>query len=154
MSLRGRTLHTLPLLQREGSSHGTQFSTNFSSVSPSHGLQLSMSCPSMGPSHRVQSFRNRLLQRGFRTGSQALPANLLRCGLLSSRVHRSCQEPAPAWGSPRGHSFLQASTCSSVVSLRCATGGHLLHCGPPWSAGEEPASPWSSSRVAREGSLL
>jgi len=30
------------------------------------------------------------------TGSQALPANLLRHGLLSSRCHRSWQQPAPA----------------------------------------------------------
>jgi len=39
-------------------------------------------------------------------------------------------------------------------SLPQATGGYLLHCGPPWTAGEQPASPWSSSQVAREGSLL
>jgi len=49
-------------------------------------------------------------------GSQALPANLLWRGLLSPQVHRSCQEPAPARGSPRGHSLLQASTCSGVGS--------------------------------------
>jgi len=57
-------------------------------------------------------------------------------------------------GSPQGHSFLQASTCSGVGSLPRATGGYLLHCGPPWVAGEQPAPPWSSSRAAREGSLL
>jgi len=45
--------------------------------------------------HGVQSFRNRLLQHGSPTGSQALPANLLRCGVLSPRVHRFLQEPAP-----------------------------------------------------------
>jgi len=49
-----------------------------------------------GPSHRVQYFRNRLLQRGSPTGSQALPANLLQRGLLSPQVRRSWQEPAPA----------------------------------------------------------
>jgi len=47
-------------------------------------------------------------------------------------------------GSPRGHSFLQASTCSGMGSLPQATGGYLLHCGPPWAAGGQPASPWSS----------
>ena len=57
-------------------------------------------------------------------------------------------------GSPWGHSLLQASTCSSVGSLPRARGGYWLHCGPPWAAGGQPASPWSSSRVAREGSLL
>jgi len=50
----------------------------------------------MCPSHRVQSFRNRLLQCGSPTGSQALPANLLRRGLLSPWVRRSWQEPVPA----------------------------------------------------------
>jgi len=95
--LRGRTPHTLPLLQHEGSSHGRQFSTNFSNVSPSHGLQLFTNCPRVGPSHGVQSFRNRLLQCGSPTGSQALPANLLWHGLLSPAVRRSWQEPAAAW---------------------------------------------------------
>jgi len=123
-------------------------------VGPFHRLQLFTNCPSVGPSHGVPSFRNRLLQRVSPTGSQALPANLLQCGLLSPWVHRSCQEPAPAWGSPRGHSLLQASTCSGVGSLPQATGGDLLHRGPPWAAGEQRASPWSSSQVAREGSLL
>jgi len=65
-------------------------------MSPSHGLQLFTNCPSVGPPHGVQSFRNRLLQRGSPTGSQALPANLLRRRLLSPRVRRSWQEPAPA----------------------------------------------------------
>jgi len=44
--------------------------------------------------------------------------------------------------------------CSSVWSLPQATGGDLLHCGPPWTAEGQPASPRSSSRAAREGSLL
>jgi len=88
------------------------------------------------------------------TGSQALPANLPQCGLLSPRVHRSWQEPAPTRCCPWGYSFLQASTCSSLGSFPQATGGDLLHHGPPWTAGEQPASPWSSSQVAREGSLL
>jgi len=57
-------------------------------------------------------------------------------------------------GSPQGHNFLQALTCSSMGSLPRATGGDLLHHGPPWTAGEQPASPRSSSRAAREESLL
>jgi len=57
-------------------------------------------------------------------------------------------------GTPWGHSFLQAYPCSSVGSLPWATGGSLLHCGPPRTVGEQPASPWLSSQVAREGSLL
>jgi len=82
-----------------GPSHGRQFSTNFSNLSSSHGLQLFTKCPSVGPSHGLQSFRNRLLQHGSPMGSQALPANLLRRGLLSPWVRRSWQEPAPAWAS-------------------------------------------------------
>jgi len=39
-------------------------------------------------------------------------------------------------------------------SLPWATGRYLLHHGPPWTAGGQPVSPWSSSQVAREGSLL
>jgi len=144
-SSRGRTPHTLPLLQCEGSSHWRQFSTNFSKVSPSHGLQRFMNYARVGPSHGVQSFRNRLLQRGSPMGSQALPANLLWLGLLSPRVCGSWQEPAPAQGSPWGHSLLQASTCSGVGCLPRATGGYLLHHGPPCTAGEQPSSLWSSS---------
>jgi len=143
LSLRGKTPHTPPLLQHEGSSHGRQFSTNFSNVSPSHGLQLFTNCPSMGLSHGVLSFRNRLLQRRSPTGSQALPANLLWHGLLSPQVGRTWQEPAPVWGSPRGHSFLQASTCSSMGSLPQTTSEYLLHHRRPWTAGVQPASLWS-----------
>jgi len=47
-------------------------------------------------------------------------------------------------GSPRGHSFPQASTCSGVGSLPRAAGGYLLHHGPPWLQ----ASPWSAARAA------
>jgi len=86
-------------------------------------------------------------------------------------VTSPASKPAPAWapfstgpqvlpgacssaGAPWGHSLLWASTCSSVGSLPQATGGHLLHCGPPWAAGRQLPSPWSSSGVAREDSLL
>jgi len=65
-------------------------------MSPSCGLQLFTNCLSVGPSHGMQSFRNRLLQCGSPTGSQALPANLIRRGLLSPQVRRSWQEPAAA----------------------------------------------------------
>jgi len=150
--LRGNTPHSL-LIQHEGPSHRREFSTTFSNTRPSHRLQLFRNCPSVCPSHRVQSFRSRLLQRGSLIGSQVSPANLLCHGVLSPRVHRSWQEPAPVRGS-RGHSLLQASTYSNVGSLPWATGGYLLHCGPPWAAGEQPASPWSSAQAAREDSLL
>jgi len=57
-------------------------------------------------------------------------------------------------GPPRDHSLLQASTCSGAGSLSGATGVYLLHHGPPWAAGGQPTSPWSSSRAAGENSLL
>jgi len=105
-----------------------QLLVNCSSLGPSHVEQFFKNSPSMGPFHGVQSFRNRWLQRGSSTGSQALPANLLRCRLLSPRVHRSWQEPspvpalhgvmasfrhplAPAWGPFHG---LQVDICSTV----------------------------------------
>jgi len=96
---------------------------------------------------------------------QAVPA------WVPHRVTSPASKPAPAWaplsmglqvlagacssaGSPQGHSFLQASTCSSVGSLPRAVSGYLLHCGTPWAAVAQPASPWPSPRAAREGSLL
>jgi len=86
-------------------------------------------------------------------------------------VTSPASKPAPEWaplsmglqvlagacsstGSPRGHSLLQASTCSGVGSLPRAAGGDLLHHGPPWTAGGQTASPWSSSRATREVSDL
>jgi len=79
----------------------------------------------------LQSFRNRLLQRGSPMGSQVLPENLLWQGLLSPLVHRSWQEPASAQGSSPGHRLLCPSACSCVVSLPWTTGSYLLHSGPP-----------------------
>jgi len=55
-------------------------------------------------------------------------------------------------GSPQGHSLLQASPCSGVGSPQAAD-GDLLHRGPPWAAGAQPASPWSAPETA-EASLL
>jgi len=55
-------------------------------LSPSHGLQLFKNCSSVGAFHGVQSFRNRQLQRGSPTGSQALPAN---CSSVDSSLHGS-----------------------------------------------------------------
>jgi len=110
-------------------------------VSPSHGLQLFMNCPSVGHSHGVQSFRNPA-PVWVPTGSQALPANLLRHGLLSPRVHRSCQDPALAraphgvtasfkhppplaWGPFHG---LQVKICSTM-DLHGLQGDSLPHHG-------------------------
>ncbi|KAK4831375.1 hypothetical protein QYF61_017506 [Mycteria americana] len=98
-SLKGEDSSHSPPAPAWGPSHSRQFSMTFSSMSPSHGLQFFTNCSNVGPFHGVQSFRNRVLQRGFPTRSQVLPTNLLQHGLLSPWVHRSCQEPAPAWAS-------------------------------------------------------
>jgi len=79
-------------------------------------------------------------------------------------VTRSASKRAPAWaplstgpqswqsllqrGLSTGHSLLWASTCSGVGSLPQATCEYLLHHGPPWAAGNQPASPWFSPQVA------
>jgi len=86
-------------------------------------------------------------------------------------VTSPASKPAPAWaplsvgpqvlagacssaGSPWGHSLLQAPACSGVGSLPWTASGYLLHHEPPWAAGRQPASPWSSSCAVRENSLL
>jgi len=75
-------------------------------------------------------------------------------------------KPAPAWASLSMGPQVLAEACfsmelpmgsqhrSGVGSLPWATGGYLLHCGPPWTAGGQPASQWSPSQAAREESLL
>ncbi|KAK4816725.1 hypothetical protein QYF61_021599 [Mycteria americana] len=104
------------------------------------GLQFFTICSSVGPFHGVQSFRNRPLQCGSPTGSQVLPENLLLPGILSPQVHRSRQEPAPAWASHRvTASFgcihllwrgflhgLQMDICSTI-SLHGTQSDSLLH---------------------------
>jgi len=77
----------------------------------------------VGLFHGIQSFKNRLLQCRSPVGSQVLPANLLQYGLLSPWLHRSCQEPAPAWalhgvtasfGHPRTAEWISAAPWISM----------------------------------------
>jgi len=108
-----------------------------------------MNCPGVGPFHGVNSFRNRLLQHGCPTGSEVLPANLLRCGLSTG-----LQVLAGACSSIgfRGHSFLQAYSCSSVgSSIGCRWISAPL-CTSMGCRGQ-PASPWSSPQAAGESLL-
>ena len=97
-------------------------------------------------SHGVQTFRSKLLQHGSPTGSQVLPANLPWRGLLSPRVHRSCQDPAPAWAS---HRVTASFGCLHLLRRGFLRGLQVesLHplILPPWAAGGQPASPWSSA---------
>jgi len=127
-----------------GPTHGRQFPTNFSSMSPSHGLQFFTNCSSVGPFHRVQSFRYRLLQCGTPKGSQALRENL-----ISPRGHRSWQVSAPAQA-PHGVTDSFRHPPAPVWGPTWAAGGNLLHHGPPWAAGAQPASPQSAPQAAGE----
>ena len=103
---------------------------------PSHGRQSSMNCSSVGPFPGLQSFRHRLLQRGSPAGSQVLPENLLQRGLPTG------SQP------PSGIPLLQRGVLSPQ-----AAGGDLVPHGPPWAAGGQPASQWSSPRAAGESLL-
>ena len=96
-----------------------------------------------------QSFRNRLLQCGSPTGSQVLPANPLHCGLLFPWLQRSCQEPAAVWALHGVAPSFRHPPALAWGFPRTA-GGYLLHCGPPWAAGGQPDSPWSSLQAAGE----
>jgi len=108
---------------------------NFSNTSPSHGLQLFTNCPSVGPSPGVQSFRNRLLQRGSPRGHKPCQQTCSGVGSSLSMGPQVLAGTCSSTGSPRGHSFLQAPTCFGMGSLPRAAGGDLLHHGPPWAAG-------------------
>jgi len=133
----GGGLLTLPLLQREGSSHGRQFSINFSNVIPSHRLQLFTICSSMGPSHGVTSPASKpALAWALSTGPQVLTGASSSMGFLQGHSLLRVHPPAPVWSSP------------------WAAGGDLLYRGPPWAAGGQPGPPWSSSQAAGENSLL
>jgi len=59
------------------------------------------------------------------TGSQALPANLLRHGLHSARVRKSWQEPAPVWA-PHG-------VTGSFRHPPASTGCRWIS-SPPWTS--------------------
>jgi len=125
-----------------GPSHGRQFSTNFSNASPSHRLQLFTNCPSVGPFPQGAVLQEQAAPAWVHTGSQALPANLLRRGLLSPQVRRSWQEPAPAQApygvtasfrhppAPAWGPFhrLQVDICSTV-DLHGLKGNNLPHRG-------------------------
>jgi len=91
--------------------------------------------PQHGSSHRVQSFKNRLLQRGSPMGSQALPGNLLRYGLLSPWVHRSWQEPAPA-RAPHGvtASFRHPPALAWGPFHGVPSMGYRCISAPPWTS--------------------
>ena len=110
-----------------------------------------------GSLHGVQSFRNRLLQN-----------RLVHCDPWD---HNSCQQTCSGTGSPLsmgpqvlpgvcysmgfplGHSLLWVHPLALVWGHPGAAGGYLFHHGPPWTAGQQPASPRSSPWAAGESLL-
>jgi len=122
----------------------TASSSHVVSAAPSSsgtGLLTFFPCSSVR-SLSWETVLHKLPQRGSPTGSQALPANLLRRRLLSPLVCRSQQEfapvpaphgftasfthpPALAWGPFHG---LQVDICSTM-DLHGLQGDNLLHHG-------------------------
>jgi len=131
--LRGRTPHTLPCSSTGSLSQETVLHKPLQRGSLPRGAILQeQAAPAWVP-----------------TGSQALPVNLLWCGLLSPWGHRSWQEPAPAQALHRvTASFRHPPAPAWAPPL--AAGGDLLHRGPPWAAEAQPASPWSAPQAAGE----
>lgn len=76
-----------------------------------------MPAPTWSPSQERQSFRSWLLQHGFPLGSPVPPANLLQCGLLSPRGHKSNQDSAP--DSIRHTDSMGSQTPSGIHLLWC-----------------------------------
>ena len=118
------------------------------------GCSSSQTSPVWVP-HGVQSFRNRLLQRGSPTESQALLENLLWCGLLSPQVLPGAYS---SMGSPGGQSLIWASTWSSMGSstgcrgTACLTTVFSAGCrsiSAP-APGAPPPSPFSLTFVSTE----
>jgi len=73
------------------------------------------------------------------TGSQVLPRNLLRHGLLSPWVHRSHQEPAPAQASYKVTASFRHPPALGGSAL--ANGGSLLEPAGTGSISSHPCSP-------------
>jgi len=142
MALRGRTPHTLPLLQHEGSSHGTQFSTNFSNVSPSQGLHSSQiapawvlptgchpsgtGCHSVGPPWGRKPCQQTCSSVGFSLHGSAGPSrSLLQCGAPHGVTASFRHPPAQGWGP---FHRLQVDICSTV-ELHRLQGNSMPHDG-------------------------
>jgi len=108
------------------------------------GLLTLFLCCSMGPFHRVQFFRKRLPQCRSPVWSQVPTANLLQHGLLSLHRATGAARSLLQYGLPMGSQPPLGHSSSPVWGPPRAARGYLPHCGPPWTAGVQPASPWSS----------
>jgi len=124
-------------------------------VSPSHGLQLFTNCPSVGPSHGSAVLQEQAAPVWDPHGLTSPASRPALAWAPLSMDPQVLPGACSSTGFPWGQSLLQGtSTCSSVGSLPRATGGDLIHRGPPWAAGGQPALPWSSSQAGRQGCLL
>jgi len=143
--LRSPFLCLLPPSGAGGRGMGVAISSSHAvSAAPSSlrgGLLALFPCSSVGSLPRQTVFHE-LLQRGSPAGSPALPANLLRCGLLSPRGHKSCQEPAPA-RAPHGVTASLGYPPAPAWGLPQAVCRDLHPRGPPRLQGQ-PVSPWSA----------
>jgi len=120
LPVQGKDSSNFPLAPPWGPSHGSQSSTNYTSVGPSHRLQFCMNCSSVDPFHRTQSFRNRLLHRGVPHRVTSSASKLPPAWSSLSMGPRVLPEACSNTGSPWGHRLLQASTCSGVgFSMGC-----------------------------------
>jgi len=138
--------HSLPA-PAWGPSQGRRFSTNFSNVSPSplHELLQHGSFP-WGAVIQEQTAPT-WVPHGV-TSPASKPASVW--APLFPLIHRFSQKPAPVrapTGSqpPSGIYLLWHGVLPGLW-----VEADLLHCGSPWAAGEQPASPWSSPQAARK----
>lgn len=105
----------------------------------------------MNPSCGVQSTGNRPFQCGS-SRAQFVPGNLLLCGLLCTGCS-SYWEPGCAWVIQGLHLPSGCMHLLQHVILFEMQRGFVLHCGCPWAADREPASPWSPSWAVGESVL-
>ena len=80
-------------------------------------------------------------------GQQLLPGHLLLRGFLSTGYRSGPEsDPAGVFHRPQPPSVqVHLLHCGLLHGLQRGT---LLHCGTPWAAGGQPASPWSSPQAA------
>ena len=139
--------YLLPLRSAGGRGMGVAFSSSHI-VSATPSSSHSSPAPVWGPSHERLSSTNCSSMgppRGHKSCQQT-------CSSVGSSLHRSCQEPAPAWA-PDGVTVSFGHPPALAWGPPWATGGDLLHRGPPWAAWAQPTSPWLSPQAAGESLL-
>ena len=103
-------------------------------------------------SHRMQFIRNGCLQCDSQMGPQVLTS---KPDLAWTALHgtQALQVPATAWGLHEITASFRTYPSAPIWGPLWASGGYLLHHGPPWAAGAQPTSPWSSPQTAGESLL-